>query len=73
MDGLKPTGSRAFEVRKNIEEKNALSGYSNRFNDKLECLRIGLSRADLLRQKYFLENDSQNCRGARTSTNGVPA
>jgi hypothetical protein len=45
MDGLKPAGSRAFDVRKNIiEEKNALSGYSNRFNDKLECLRIGVSR-----------------------------
>jgi hypothetical protein len=46
MDGLKPAGSRAFDVRKNIiEEKNALSGHSNRFNNKLECLHIGLSQA----------------------------
>jgi hypothetical protein len=47
MDGLKPAGPRALDVRKNIiEEENALSGYSNRFNDKLECLGIEHSRAD---------------------------
>jgi hypothetical protein len=53
MDGLKPAGSRASDVRKNIiEEKNALSGYSNRFNGNLG---IGLSRADLYDRNISLK------------------
>jgi hypothetical protein len=53
---LKPTGSRAFDVRKDIvEEKNATGWHSNRLNNKLECLGVRLSQPDFVRQKYFLE------------------
>jgi hypothetical protein len=59
MDRLKPAGSRAGR-KYVVDEKNALSGHSNRFNNKLESLSIALSQADFVRHNISPEMTHKN-------------
>jgi hypothetical protein len=53
-----PEARRLGRLRRSQERhrrKECAQGHSYRFNNKLECLSIGLSQADFVRHKYFPE------------------